>query len=268
MSDPTPYTHGHHESVLRSHMWRTVENSAAYALPHLRSGRTVLDVGCGPGTITADLARLVAPGRVVGVDAAAEIIELARSEHAGSGVQFEVGDIMALPYEDGAFDVVHAHQILQHIPDPVGALRELSRVCRPGGVVAAREGDFATMAWYPEDPDLDEWLAGYRTLARANHTEPDAGRRMKAWAAAAGLADATVSASVWCFVTPEEVAWWSSLWADRMISSEVARRSLELGLASKEDLERSAAAWRRWGSEPDAWFSMVHGELLATPVRQ
>src|SRR5690348_13442980 len=53
------YTHGHHESVLRSHRWRTAENSAAYLLPHLSSGATVLDIGCGPGTITADLAALV-----------------------------------------------------------------------------------------------------------------------------------------------------------------------------------------------------------------
>src|SRR6188472_2086916 len=67
---PDTYTHGHHESVLRSHEWRTAENSAAYLLPHLQPGMDLLDVGCGPGTITLDLARLVAPGHVVGVDAA------------------------------------------------------------------------------------------------------------------------------------------------------------------------------------------------------
>ena len=63
------YTHGHHESVLRSHTWRTAENSCAYLLPELRPGQGLLDVGCGPGTITADLALLVAPGGVVGLDA-------------------------------------------------------------------------------------------------------------------------------------------------------------------------------------------------------
>ena len=49
------YTHGHHESVLRSHRWRTAANSCAYLLPHLRPDMSLLDVGCGPGTITADL---------------------------------------------------------------------------------------------------------------------------------------------------------------------------------------------------------------------
>src|SRR5437870_171549 len=64
--DPMAYTHGHHESVLRSHKWRTVDNSAAYLAPRLTSGSSVLDLGCGPGTITADIGRRVAPGRVLG----------------------------------------------------------------------------------------------------------------------------------------------------------------------------------------------------------
>ena len=71
------YTHGHHASVLRSHEWRTAENSAGYLLPHLRPGLELLDVGCGPGTITVDLALRVAPGRVVGIDPAAEVVERA-----------------------------------------------------------------------------------------------------------------------------------------------------------------------------------------------
>ena len=65
------YLHGHHDSVLRSHRWRTAENSAGYLLPRLAPGARVLDVGCGPGTITADLAARVPSGEVVGIDAAA-----------------------------------------------------------------------------------------------------------------------------------------------------------------------------------------------------
>jgi ubiquinone/menaquinone biosynthesis C-methylase UbiE len=72
------YTHGHHESVLRSHTWRTAQNSAAYLLGHLRPGMNLLDVGCGPGTVTVDLAGRVAPGRVVGLDASGPIVEQAR----------------------------------------------------------------------------------------------------------------------------------------------------------------------------------------------
>ena len=73
------YTHGHAEAVLQSHRWRTAENSAGYLLPSLRPGTTVLDIGCGPGTITADIARRVAPAPAIGLDNAAEVIALAAS---------------------------------------------------------------------------------------------------------------------------------------------------------------------------------------------
>ena len=112
------YTHGHQEPVLRSHRWRTAENSCAYLLPHLRPDLTLLDVGCGPGSITADLAGRVA--RVVGLDSSPEAIAAARADHPG--VDFRVGDLFDV---DEEFDVVHAHQVLQHLQHPVRALRQL-----------------------------------------------------------------------------------------------------------------------------------------------
>jgi SAM-dependent methyltransferase len=211
------YTHGHHESVLRSHKWRTVDNSAAYLAPHLTSGTSVLDLGCGPGTITADIGRRVAPGRVLGIDASAAVIEEARRDAGGGpNVEFSVGDLYALEMDDHTFDVVHAHQVLQHLPDPVRALREMKRVCKPGGLVAARDGDYGAFRWYPDEPAIDRWLALYRQIARRNAGEPDAGRFLLAWAHAAGFDDVLPGASVWCFATPDDRAWWGGLWADRM----------------------------------------------------
>src|SRR6478735_9843891 len=101
------YTHGHHESVLRSHRWRTAANSAAYLLPHLAPGLDLLDVGCGPGTITLDLARAVAPGRVVGIDAVEEPLVAARAEAAEAGVgnvTYAVGDDYEIGFEAASFD--------------------------------------------------------------------------------------------------------------------------------------------------------------------
>jgi ubiquinone/menaquinone biosynthesis C-methylase UbiE len=227
---------------------------------------SLLDVGCGPGTITAGLATRVSPGRVVGLETSESILELARAEVGNAPIEFRVGDAMALPFEDGAFDVVHAHQVLQHLQDPVGALREMARVCRPGGIVAAKDGDFPAMAWYPESPGLDEWLDRYCQVARANGTDPAAGRKLLAWAHAAGLTNVTPSASVWCYATDEERSWWGDLWASRITESEVARRALELGIASAEDLARIATAWRTWGADPDGWFVIVNGEILARPL--
>lgn len=261
------YTHGHHDSVLRSHRWRTAANSAAYLVPQLRPGMDVLDVGCGPGTITVELAALTFPGRTIGIDASAEVVEAATAvghDPASADVEFRVGDVMRLAFPDDSFDVVHAHQVLQHLEDPVGALREMARVCRPGGLVAARDSDYAAMTWYPADPDLDAWLATYRKVASANGGEPDAGRYMLHWAHAAGLQDVTPSASVWCFATRGDRTWWGDLWADRVLESALATRAVELGSATHEQLARMSEAWRRWASSDDGWFAVLHGEVIAT----
>ncbi len=261
------YTHGHAESVLRSHRWRTAENSCAYLLPHLEAGQRLLDVGAGPGTITADLAGLVAPGRVTALEATEEALALSRAELGGRGIDadFVVGDVHALDLPDGFFDVVHAHQVLQHVSDPVQALRELRRVCRPGGVVAVRDSDYAAFAWHPALPELDRWMELYQEAARANGGEPDAGRRLLAWAHAAGFDDITPTASAWCFADPDDRAYWGGMWADRILTSALSTQLLEEGRATRTELETISAAWTAWAGHPDAWIAVLHGELRARP---
>ncbi len=259
------YTHGHAEAVLRSHRWRTAENSAGYLLPHLAPGQTLLDVGAGPGTITADLAERVAPGRVTALEATEEALGLSRAELGGRGIaaDFVVGDVHALDLPDDSFDVVHAHQVLQHVADPVQALREMRRVCKPGGLVAVRDSDYAAFTWYPLLPELDRWMELYQAAARANGGEPDAGRRLLSWAHAAGLADVTPSGTVWCFATPEDRAYWGGMWKDRILASAFADQLLAEGRATREELQSISEAWRAWSEHPDGWFTVLHGEILA-----
>lgn len=259
------YTHGHHASVLRSHTWRTAENSAAYLLGVLRPDMRILDIGCGPGTITADLAALVPDGRVTGLDREPGILERARAvagERGLTNVGFAAGDVHALDFPDDTFCVVHAHQVLQHVGDPVRALREMRRVTRPGGFVAVRDSDYAAMTWYPRSPGMDDWLKLYRRVARANGGEPDAGRRLKSWALAAGFTDVTAGSSTWTFSTAPERAWWSGLWAERTVASDYAARAVEGGHATRERLREVSTAWREWGAREDGWFSVLHGEIL------
>lgn len=259
------YTHGHHASVLRSHTWRTVENSAAYLLDELVAGRSLLDVGCGPGTITTEFAQRLAPGHVTGVDVAEAIIEqaAATATEAGVGnVTFAVGDGYGLAYPDDSFDIVHAHQVLQHVSDPVGLLVELGRVCRPGGVVAVRDADYAAMSWYPELAELDAWMATYRAVAHHNDADPDAARKLLGWAHAAGYQDITPSASIWCFATDEDRAWWGGLWADRVRASSLAEQAVAYGIADAAELQSYADAFMAWAGDPDSWFLVPNGELL------
>ena len=266
-SPPEPretYSHGHHASVLAAHGRRTAETSAAYLLPHLRSTDVLLDVGAGPGTITADLAGHVA--EVVGLDPAPAAVAAAREHVAARGltnVRVDVGDVYALDAPGDTYDVVHAHQVLQHLADPVAALREMRRVCRPGGLVAVRDADYATMTWFPETSELDDWLALYEAIARRNGGEPDAGRRLKAWALEAGFEDVSASGSVWCYASPEDLAWWTSTWSERLTASSFATSALEHGLADRPELERLAAGWLAFGADPRAWFLVPHGEVLA-----
>jgi len=259
------YTHGHHESVLRSHSVRTVKNSAAYLIPHLDSGLSVLDVGCGPGTITVDLAERVAPGRVVGLDAAPEIVDRARelaAERGAVNAEFAVGDAYALDYDDDSFDIVHAHQVLQHVADPVAVLKEMRRVSRREGVVAARDVDYAGIVWWPRIPALDTWMALYQAVHRSNGGEPDAGRRLKAWAREAGFLDVVSSASIWCFTTDADRAWWGGMWADRVLESAFASDALGKGLATQGELQEISDGWKEWVADPDGWIAMPHGEIL------
>jgi ubiquinone/menaquinone biosynthesis C-methylase UbiE len=260
------YTHGHHESVLRSHTWRTAENSSAYLLPHLRPGQSVLDVGCGPGTITADLALLVAPGEVVGLDASAEVVDQARAYAAGLGVanlRFEVGDLFAPDFPDASFDVVHLHQVLQHVRDPVSALVALRRVLRPDGVLAARDSDYAAFTWAPADPLLDRWRQLYFAVTERNGHDACIGPRLLGLAHQAGFSDVVTSSSTWTYADPESRSWWGGLWSDRVRFSRFAEQAVAYGLSDEAELSSIASAFEHWASSPDGVFVIPHVEILA-----
>ncbi len=145
------------------HELRTVENSAAYLLPKLQSMKesnlhlALLDVGAGSGTISVSFAKLIADGHVTGIDLNPNILPRARAvaETAGvKNVEFQQGNVYQLPFSDETFDVTFCHQVLIHIGTPWDALREMLRVTKRGGIVAAREGDYETECVWPELPEL------------------------------------------------------------------------------------------------------------------
>ena len=261
------YTHGHHESVLRSHTWRTAENSAGYLLGSLEPGQRLLDVGCGPGTITLDLAQRVAPGEVLGIDRSDDVIaaadEAARAA-AATNVRFAVDDVYALELGDETFDVAHAHQVLQHLTDPVAALREIRSRVEAGR--HRRRARRRLRRGSSGRPSLRSSRVGSSCTTRSrsrNHAEADAGRYLQAWVRAAGFQDLQVTTATWTFADPESRSWWGTLWADRSLMSGFADQAVEYGLADRAELEAIAAAWHEWADEPDGFFAVLHGEVLA-----
>ncbi|OKL62694.1 hypothetical protein UA08_01154 [Talaromyces atroroseus] len=259
------YTHGHHASVLRSHTWRTAQNSAAYLLPYLKPDMKLLDIGCGPGTITVDLASYIPQGHITGLENGEGVLTQARAlaeEKGVANIDFVLGDANELAYDDEAFDVVLCHQVLQHVRDPVRILQEMKRVAKVGGIVAVRESDYGAFVWYPNSEGMGNWRDLYHKVTRHNGGEPDAGRMLHAWAKQAGLTDIKCSSSTWCYSRKEEIAWWSGLWAERTVASSFGTTAIDAKLATSEDLSNVATTWRKWGDEEDAWFSVLHGEII------
>lgn len=260
------YTHGHHQSVLAQHRRRTAAEAAGFLLTRLRAGMRVLDVGCGPGSITVGLARAVAPGEVVGIDLAGEeVLGIGRAlaaEQSVTNVEFRRADLLALDDPHG-FDVVFAHQVLQHLPRPIAALRAMAALLRPGGLVAVRDSDYGTCTWSPADPHLERWLEIYHAVAARNGGEADAGRWLHGWVRAAGLAPLQVSGTTWTFPGYDTVVTWATSWAERTTGSNLAVKAVEYGIASAAELATIAAGWRAWGARPDAFFSIGHVEIVA-----
>ncbi|RFU25117.1 hypothetical protein B7463_g11218, partial [Scytalidium lignicola] len=262
------YSHGHHSSVVQSHARRTAQNSAAFLLPYIKPNHTILDVGCGPGSITADLAALVPQGKVIGGDAVSSVVEQATALAESRGlknISFQTIDANELPFPDNSFDIVFCHQVLQHVKDPVGILKEMRRVAKPGGIVAARDADYKAFVWYPEPLALEKWATLYQKITRANGAEPNAGRHLHIWARQAGFKPEEVkfSWSHW-FYTGDEAVTWGNMWAQRALYSGFAETAKKHGLATDAELEEISTGWKEWGLKDGAFLGCPSGEILCT----
>jgi len=256
------YIHGHAPATVRHHGRRTAEEAAAFFLSELHAGMRLLDVGCGPGSITRGLAERVAPGEVIGVDISTEILTAARQDAAARGLtnlQYQQADVYSLPFPNASFDAVFAHQVLQHLREPCAALREMLRVVRPGGLIGVRDVDWGTAAYWPADPWIDRFIQVHLETWSRNGGDPRMGRRLRGLLNdTGGVTDLQVTASVWCYATPPETLEWGESYADRILTSTMGEHAVEYGYATRSDLEAMAAAFRAWGVHPDAFWAFIH----------
>ncbi|MEO5974858.1 MAG: methyltransferase domain-containing protein [Ilumatobacteraceae bacterium] len=257
------YAHGHQAAVLKSHTWRTILNSAQYVVPYIVADSKILDVGCGPGSLTNDFGSKCPQGSVVGVDISEKVVEIAMASEHPANVSFEIVDAYNLPFANNSFDVVHAHQVLQHVSDPVALLTEMSRVVRPTGVIAVRDSQYSEFKWSPKSSELDKWLTTYISIAKFCQGEPDAGRHLENWALEASLDIVRKTSSKWVFETPEEVTWWGETWADRVLNSNFADHARTLGLLSDLELQNIHDGWISWSRSTPAFFVIPHDEVIA-----
>ncbi|PSK40154.1 hypothetical protein B9Z65_8094 [Elsinoe australis] len=284
----TTYMNGYHPSVMKSHSWRTAENSCPHLLPTLKEmvkekpNLHLLDIGAGIGTITLSLARHLPEGHITATDLTPSILSSAQSlatTQSITNVTFETCSVLSLPYPDASFDIVHCSQLLGHIPvsQRVQATREMLRVCRPGGRVACREMLVTTFALSSSGSSAGEtgeaggdWFARWkgliaRQIREQGQGELETGKKLRGYFVQAGVGEEDVvgSASADCWSTRGDRETIGESWAVRTLESNFAGFAEGVGI-SREELERIARGWREWVKDESGWFAVMQGEVLVT----
>ena len=260
------YTMGYSEVILETQLRATAETSAAFLLPHLRSGLSLLDFGCGPGTISVGLAKAVAPGEMHGVDMEESQIETARSvaaSHGQDNAVFHVGDVTDLKFEDGFFDVAHCRSVLMHVPDTAAVLSEVKRVLKPGGILACREMICESAFTHPDNGIMRRSWEMFEDLVQGDDGHPQMGKDMKRHILEAGFVDLRMSASSSVYSSPEEIASIYRLISQWLLSPEVAEAAIKYGASSESLVKDLRVAYGRWKDDPGALFSFAYGEAIA-----
>jgi ubiquinone/menaquinone biosynthesis C-methylase UbiE len=245
------YTPGYSGPTLRLMLQRTAAEHAAFFTPFLRRGIRLLDCGCGPGTITTDLAKLVSPGQVVGIDLDPDQLCSAqqRARQQQIDVSFAVASIYALPFSDGYFDAVFAHALFEHLREPVRALREMKRVLRSSGLVGIRSPDWAGWLVHPPNSFVEQAFHQFKEIQTANGGNPHVGRTLKGLLRESGFSSISVSASY-------------EIVDDLATFVEWLANCLEL--RGHTELRQNGQEVRAWSKHPDtiiavSWFEGLGG---------
>ncbi|CCE72999.1 Piso0_000008 [Millerozyma farinosa CBS 7064] len=259
MGDNSYYSKGYRKEVSDSHSWRNVENSLSFMVQYIKESSNVLDVGCGPGSITVDIASRVPKGHVTGIDTFEELISQGQqkaSDLKQENVFFRVASATSLPFEDNSFDVVVAHQVLVHLADPEAAFREMRRVVKPDGVVCCKDGELDSVFVSPMilEPPIKYYFLNKATGA---HTSTKGGSRNKAIALDCGFSveNVKLSCSTWCFSSDDERVWFTDLQRKR-ISCISSSGGDEFSKTEIMD------AWDEWARNPNALLIFCHIEIV------
>jgi SAM-dependent methyltransferase len=262
--------HGVTPVLSQGYAQRSARQQAAFILPFLTTGLELLDVGCGPGSITLGLARSVAPGRVVGIDHDGEHVSQARALAAETGVDnagFEVGDALALPIEDDRFDVAFENDLFVHLASraPDAAL-EIRRVLKPGGLFAARDAVADAALWGNGSAGIGEFDRLFFRWQAARGSDISLGRQLPGILEGAGFETIAISVSADTRATRAEVDEHAGTMLS-LLGGPVGRDARSRGDLDENGFERMAAAIRTWAGQPGSFFANVHVEVVGRKPR-
>jgi SAM-dependent methyltransferase len=254
------YSGGYGQHLVSQFARRSLDREGAFFRPFLQPGMNVLDAGCGPGSMTVEIARIVAPGKVIGIDIGDEQFEVGR-KLAGemSNVEFRQANLYALEFAAETFDAVFLHAVLYHLNQPAQALREVFRVCKTGAVVGARDVDYGGDVRFPTSPLLDgAWDLITRVFAH-NGGNIYFGRTQKRAFREAGFQVVEASATYDSFGTPEEVGSYAAYWIEFLGEMN---RALVLQWCSEAELEQILDALRSWGAGEDSFYARARCQCV------
>lgn len=254
------YTLGYEEWTRGWMKARTASSHASFLIPHLRAGMSLLDCGCGPGSITLDLAELLAPGEVIGIDREPGQVEAARaaSRERGTGnVTFEVGDAYALPFPDAQFDAVFGHALLMHLRRPLAALKEMRRVLKPGGLAGVSDPDYGGWLYAPGTPLLDELNRLFLRVLEHNGGSPYCGRDLRGMLLKAGFARSEGYVSVMGYGTDGATRTPAEVTEHYVRAPAFVEAAVGQGWADAARLDEMCAELRAWAERPDAFYALV-----------
>ena len=258
-------SHGVTPGLRQDYVKRTAEHQAAFALPHLRPGMDLLDVGCGPGSITLGLARAVAPGHVIGIDHDKKHIQAARAMAVDNGVDnisFEIGDALNLPFDNCAFEAVYENDLFTHLAqNAVRAAREAYRLLKEGGILAARDVDVQSAVWGNQSEPIKELDRLMIAWQRERGSDVTLGKRLPAILREAGFIHIGKSVSADSKGDPESVQSHTQITLN-LLDGPFGKAILDNGWGDKATVERLKGAIRAWGGHPDSFFANVHVEVI------
>lgn len=257
---------GYSSPVIQQHyLRRQAAHQAAFFLPYLHPGMTLLDGGCGPGAITLGLAEAVAPGQVVGVDREPSMVERARvlaEEHQMAHVRFQVGDLYDLPFPASSFDAVFTCAVLEHLADPVRALREIGRVLKPEGVVGVVSTDWGEPLISPPDDALRHFFTLFERGFQHHGGSLQRGRHLRSQLHQAGLTDLAVAAACSSASTAEALRQTVDTYIDWMETMPLFDQAIALGWCDRATFRDMQARMRQWCAHPDAFLATPRCEAV------
>ena len=259
------YQIGYNENIIKSMKEKTAVDSARFLLTYLKPEMNLLDCGCGPGGISISLAEILNKGNLIGIDIEQSQIEIAEKialEKNVKNIQFKLADIFHLPFADNSFDVVFTHATLYHLNSPVKALKEMLRVIKPGGIMAAREPDTQAIMLWPQNDLIEKAQKLRNEFLAASGTDLTMGRKLRSIFIESGFVNVTGYASCDAKGTKESLESVINYLTSELVDTPFGKNLIKENLTNSDEIKELQRAYKSLTYESGAFISFTWGEAI------